>query len=234
MGIEVVTGKYIRRIVLIGLGGFGNLPDPDDILLLINEAQTRVYTVLKQAREDWFMQSSQATSADADNYFPALDPAKREFDLPLDFVEMRFMEVTDQSLSTIDFLQRPISHRDFKEARRIASGSGAGGPRSEYFYDIIGRRTLMFAQWPETAMTLRLWYIRSLPQITDEDLLEDIMHPYATLLATWVIKRLMLGVQEHESFDRWEREWKEDVRQAEVGARGRDTTGPHCVEDFDV
>lgn len=232
MPIPTVNGKYLFDIMQAQLGGYANAIDPKEAMPLLSEGKNEVWAVLKEVREDYFVRSSQNTNATADDYFAKLTTTSREFTLPKDFHQLKFFEVLDGGFQEVEFVHRDLASEEFKDARRAATAQGSTSPRSSYLYDIIGKRTLMLAQYPERAFELKCWYVRSLPDIDISQIIDEILFPYVNAIATYATKLVMLSLQDNQMSKQWHDTWREKVRSLEAAAGQRDITGIKVVQDF--
>lgn len=235
MPIPNVNGATLLNLTIAQLGGYGNAFDPNDLISYINEGKDEIWAILKGTREDYFLQSSQSTTANDDNYFAKLSTTSREFTLPKDFHQMRMIEVLDSGYEEVDFEYKPMSSAEFVEERRAStSTSSPTSNRNTYLYTIGGKDQLILAQFPEIAFELRLWYTRSLPNLTlsGGSNLDEIMFPFNNKIALFAAKRAMLPLQDPRMWQAWREEWREAIRSVEATAEQRDATGIKLVQDF--
>ena len=161
----------------------------------INRAKDRVYQRVRALNADYFTVSRTSNdgtltilgeSYAASSFAIAIDDTTRDYTLPPDFVEMKQIEVITSNYEDIRFVHRDLNHPEMRALLSIT----AGQTPSEFVYDLIGERTMRVAPFSNTALALRLTYMRMFADLTtDADTLE-MPHPlylavedYATFFA---------------------------------------------------
>lgn len=230
-----MTGQELVKLTQNKLAGYANVASVQSLLGHLNEAKDEVWKVLKSLDDQHFVTHTQSTDDTALDYFPALSPDAREYDLPADFREMKFIEVVaPQNEESVEFVFRKINHPDFVHARRSSTLDQHADVGSSYFYTITGDKPQRFvlAQWPEKAYGLRIWYVRSLPDFNLTDDVTQIISPYDRKIADYAAKRVMLA-NDLTRFEAWRTEWREDVMTMAETAGPRNQADAVYVQDFE-
>lgn len=232
-----LTGQEIVDLTSNNLGGMANAVTPDQLLQFINEGKDELWGVMKQLNKGFFVVQSQATSPTASYYFAPLNTTTREYALPFDLVDIEFIEViAPVGYETTRFTRVPVFHNAFRSARTSAlafqdqGGSIPFTGNSEYLYDIIGKGTLTLAQFPEVAFTLKIWYVRTLPEITLQGAVDEVIFPFHKKIADYAAMRVFLKGKP-DSFAEYQGVWREDVIQVMQSA-SRESSDPQFAEDF--
>lgn len=230
-----IYGSDLVNIVKSDLAGYANAFDGTTILTMINEGQSEVWTIIKELRADYFSVQSGSTDNTQSNFFPQFSTTVREYPLPPDYAEMRFIEdLVDVGFEDIEWVYRPMDHPDFKDNRRASTTaqSSSGYNASRYIYTIAGNQ-FVCAQFPTIPFSLTLWYIRFLPPLLDEAIsIPDIILPYATKIATFAVKRLILSQQDPELFAMWKDEWSKEIITINNSAAIRQSADAVFVQDY--
>jgi hypothetical protein len=226
-----LTSDELRRITERALGGYSNAADPALIDDGIEEGINEVWTILKNARADYFVTSSQNTDATADNYFPLLSTTAREYDLPVDFAELKLIEIQDSGYESTEFVYRDMSSQEFKDARRDETANPSRNVGT-YLYDIVGKRTFILAQFPRYAFDATIWYVRQMPDSMSALVIDEIFYPYARRIAIYAAQYITCTLQDTELSEAWRRRWKDSVISIAQGASPRQIQDAVFVEDF--
>ena len=235
MTLPTISGQSLIDSLQTRLGAFASAFDAADMLEFINEAKDSVWSVLRTLDEDYFVASSQASTSTDDDYFAAFTTSSREVNLPNNCREVRFIEVTTSGYEDLEFEFRRLSDPEFQVERKLATlaGSGSGTQQhAKYLYTILGRRTLMLAQYLEAAVTAKIWYVKALDDLDVDSTLTEILHPFHKKIVTYALERATLALQEEQLSDEWLRRWKDDVRELALSAAPRDSSGPEFVTDW--
>lgn len=230
--IPTISGQELIDLVNSRIRASTNAFDPEDILGFINDAANETWKILRSIREDYFETFSQNTISTDDDYFGLLSTTVREYSLPRNYQEIRFIEVLDSGHEGVEFRPKDHSSTEFQNRRRTSTALGEGTARSDYFYDIIGARTLMLSQFPEITFNLRIWYIRSLVRLDVDSQLDEILYPYSDDMAKYAAHLATLSLRDETLSDRWLKIWKDSVHRTETVARMRQSSGPVFVDDF--
>lgn len=233
MAVDSMVGQDLINEANARLAGYQNGVDPDALLSFLNEAKDEVWALLKGLNDEYFVTPSQSTDNTRLNYFPTLDPSLRQFTLPGDLREIKFIEVTTASSTEIEFEYRDITDDEFRRARRDASTQSGNNDICKILYTIIGKDQMVLAQFPPAAITLTLWYVRSLPDFEASDEVDQVLYPYVKKLATYAVKKSMASLQDPSQFAVWVQEWKQDCLTVTNSAAPRNQADPTFVDDFD-
>lgn len=233
MALPSIDGKYLVDRASEKLGGYANAVDPNVLLSLINEGKDEVWAILKDLRADWFVKSSQSATSTADDYFGLLATNTREYNLPADFHEMKFIEVLTSGYETLEFVYTDMTHSDFKDARRYATlNNDSSLSASLYHYDIVGQRTFILAEYPIAVLELRLWYVRWITDLELDTALTEVLHPYAKRITDYAVRKQILSSQDASLWQAWRDEWSESVKRIEKSAGPRQVSDAVYVESF--
>lgn len=236
-----LSGQALINLAQTNLGGLANAVTPDQLLSFINEGKDELWSILKQQNENLFTVSSQSTTPTGSYYFAPLSTTVREYALPFDVRDILFIEVTGPSgYERVKFTRRPMLSSPFRDARTSATAFNAQGSSSslsgvgEYFYDIVGKGTLVLAQYPEIAFSLNIWFVRALPDITvgqTSGTIDEIVFPFHKKIVDFAVSKIMLR-EDMSEFAIWKEQWKEDIINVVQGV-GRKSADPQFVQDFE-
>ena len=236
MALGTISGQSLVDDLITRLDSFASAYDATSLLSFINEGKDEVWKVLRTLDEDYFVAGSQAATSTDDDYFAGFSRSSREVNLPNNCREVRFIEVTTAGYEDLDFEFRRLSDPEFQVERKLATIAGSGSGRQQhakYLYTIIGRRTLMLAQFLEAAVTAKIWFVRALDDLDLDSTLTEILHPFHKSIVTFALERATLALQEEQLSDEWLRRWRDDVRTLGLTAAPRDSSGPEFVSDWD-
>jgi hypothetical protein len=236
-----IIGSDLLALVNTNLAGYQGAVSTDDVFAHINEGKDEVWMLLKELKEDYFMQSTTSDNTGTPiNYFGPMVLGTREYTLPSDLREIRFIEVLTTGYELIKFEHCSVSHPDFYAARRAATqqqtqspSSASAGGLQLYYYSIVGKDIFMMAQYPEAPFQAKLWYIRSLPDIDYESTLDEILSPFSKKIAEYAAQKIILSLQDAGMFAMWKQQWKESVMAMMSDAGERNSADPHFVTDFE-
>lgn len=231
--IPALSGQNLLDLLNINLGGMANFGNQAQKLSYLNEGKDEIWGVLKSLDENYFVINSQALDATKTTYFGALLPSTREYTLPTDFRGMKFVEVTAPTgYEFVRFIRRSMTHPDFRDARRssTAGGSSSGTSIGNYYYDVVGKATMMLAQYPEIGFTLTLWYVRALPDITLNASVDEIVFPFTKKIVDYAVMKIRLR-DDATAFSEWREVWRQDLINVAQNA-GRDEADPQFVQDW--
>lgn len=215
------------------LAGYQNGVDPEALLSYLNEGKDEVWALLKELNEEYFVTSSQGTDATAVNYFPTMSTTSRQYTLPCDLREMKFIEVATAGFTEVIFEYRDITDEDFRNARRDATTLNQllVGPCTVY-YTIVGKDQMLLAQYLPAALDITLWYVRSLPDFEADQDVDDVLLPYVKKVANYAAKKAMISLQDPGQWSMWVAEWKQDCITLQSGAAERNASDPTFASDF--
>jgi hypothetical protein len=236
MALPTVSGQSLMDELTIRLGGYAAAFSVDELLSFVNEAKDAVYGVLRTLDEDYFVIPSQVATSTDDDYFAALTTTAREFDLPNGCREVRAIEVITAGYEDVPFEFRNLSDPDFQAERRSGAIAGAGSGRQlsdVYLFTVLGRRTLQLAAYPESAFTVKLWFVKALDDLTPSDTLTDILHPFTKKISSYATERATLSLQDEQLSNEWLKRWRMDVQELALTAAPRVSTSPEFVSDWD-
>lgn len=230
---DTYNGQDLVDLTVGRLSGYGNAVNPEDVLSAVNEGKDEVWAVLKNLEDEYFVTPSQTSDSTLDTYFASLTTSAREYDLPADFKEIRFIECTTVGYEDLKFTYRKLSDPDFQGARKAATADGVSStPQSEYLYAIVAKGTFMLANYPEVALSLKLWYVRGLQDLETDTPLTEIISPYVKKIADFAAKKIMLGLKDPEQFAAWKQEWKDSIMTLTTSASPRNQADAEFVQDF--
>lgn len=227
-----MVGKDLVDLVDDRLGGYQNAFETDIKMRFINEGKDEIWTILKNLDDDYFGITSQSTDSAAPSYFPPLTNTNRNYTLPSDFREIRYVECVTSGYEQLVFVHKYLNDPDFRSARKAANIDRTTTPTGEYFYTFQGKDQFILAQFPEANLIINLFYIRSLPDFEFDDSVDEIIAPFAKKIADYAVKKMMLPVQDEGLFAAWSTQWKENIQTIASSASPRDQADPQFVQDF--
>ncbi len=245
--VSVVNSPTIVQLLAsldLELLGFKGAFSEDQKINRINKGKNELWKVLKQLKEGYFMEES-ALSGGADNEFPALTTSDREYNLPKDLAELRFIEVTDPAAyREWSFEKIGMNSPRWREARLSSTLTGAGNASrlgaGNVLFDIVGpdnagRQRMILASYLPVAMSLKLWYTRAVPDFTipktGAETLITFLAPYIAPILTYATKSL-LRLEDAGIAKEWEKDWFEDLRRTVSASSDRSEADIEVVEDF--
>ena len=236
MSTPQLSGQDILDDLRIQLGVLSNAFTTDQLLNFINKGTSEVYSVLKSLDLDYFTDVTQTADSTKEDYGLLINPTTREYDLPANSRELRAIECTTSGFETRVFTFKGINDPDFQEARREATAFGPAGNSStlfvfdEYYYTIFGNQ-IMFAQYPEDSLTLRIWYVSSIDAVTI-DSFPSILYPYSVKIVDYATQRAILASQNLDLAAGWLQEWKESVKTLAISGSSRSSTNAIFITDY--
>lgn len=233
--LPTVKGQTLINLANTFVGGYENAVDSSSMLRLLNEGKNEVWMILKSLRADWFIKSSQNQDSTQNDFFGPMAMNTREYTLPVDFQEMKFIEVLDVGFEDVAFVYRDMASAQWKELRRSSTNQPSGTQANlEYHYDIVGKRTLILAENPEANFqNVKLWYVRIIPDFGANDTIDEIIYPYVSKIAIYAAKTMMLPLQDEPMYDAWLKEWKEAVMRIAGSADPRQISDTVYVDAWD-
>lgn len=119
-----MNGQELLNLTNNKLGGYQNALDSEAMLAFINEGKDEVWAALKAQNQEYFVVGSQNTDPTADAYFPVLTTDVRDYTLPADMREVKWIEVLNVPNGTdVVFEYLDITDPEFRSARQ---GAGLG------------------------------------------------------------------------------------------------------------
>ena len=236
MSVTPIHGRDLADLMNNQLGGYQGALDDAMVFSFLNEGKNEVWGILKTLGQNYFGTSSQSTDTTQDSYFGPLDVTKREYNLPNDCREVRFLEVTDVGYEDTRFEYRPLSSTDFIDARRANTNNILNADttiaQDVYYYTIVGKKTLMFAQFPQIAFHVTIWYNRILPDFDADAIVDEILYPFVQKITEYAVKKATLTLQDLPLSEAWRETWRESVQRIASTADPRDSSGPLFVDDY--
>ena len=235
MTLPVIKGQSLINLCNAFMGGYSNAVDPDVQLMLLNEGRNEVWGVLKSLRADWFLQSTTPTNTIASNYFGPMSTTIRQYTLPDDFAEMKFIEILDPGFEDTEFVFRDMASSQFRALRNASTNQqNQNQQQLTFHYDIVGRNQLVMAEYPAANWQQPIiWYVRMLPDFAPDDTLDQIMYPYTSKIAVYAAKMLMLTLQDEPMWEAWKTEWTDSIRRIAGDAGPRQISDPQFVDSWD-
>lgn len=222
--------------VLARVSGKGNAFTTDQYRSFINEGKDELWKALVATTDDYFLQSTVTTPSNAVNLFAPLSLTVREYVLPGDCLKPRFIEVLGPAgYEMTQFIYRKIHHPDFQDQRNLSTQNGPQGASDAfltadaYYYTIVGKNTLMLARYPEVAFTLKVWYVRALPDMDVGSSIDETVVPFKSDIVNFAVKRCEL-VADADGFAGWLESWKASIVET-VQAAGPRSEGAIFVQD---
>lgn len=237
MAFTSIKGQSLIDLATAYTAGYTNAIDPTILLQMLNEGKNEVWAILKGLRADYFMQSTTyaLVNANATNYFAPMSTSIREYTLPADFQEIKFIEILDYGYEDTEFIYRDMASAQWKDLRRANTNeSGQNLEQFQLHYDIIARGTLILAEYPPIAYQMPvLWYVRMLPDFDANDTLDQILYPFTSKIALYAAKLSMLTVQDQPMWQVWRDEWREGIKTVAGSAGPRQISDPQFVDSWD-
>lgn len=230
------SGQDLIDSMRIRLGSLSNAFTTDQYLSFINEGVSEIWSVIKSLDLDYFTNSSEDTDATQDNAFLDLSTAKREYALPAECRELRALECLTVGFEDRVFEYRQFNDPIFQEARRESTASGSAtatsfsGTRNRYYYTIFGTQFIL-AQYPESALNLKLWYIKAINDVSVADF-PEILRPFDKKIVDFSTQRATLAMQNTELSLGWMTAWKEDIKTLAMSVGLRSTSNAIFVSDY--
>lgn len=234
MAETALVGQDVVDEAIDRLAGYGNAVDDAQMLSFVNEGKDEVWAVLKEDDEEFFVTSSQSTTPAQLNYFGPMSTVTREYSLPQDFREMKFIEILDSGFEQTIFTYKRMTDSDWRSARRAATvDSSSLTPSVEYFYTLVGKNKMELAQFPAANWQQPvLWYVRNLLDFELDDPIDEILLPFSKKIADYAAMRVMLGLQNTEGFENWRKTWQASLLMINNASGPRNMADAEYVEDF--
>lgn len=235
-----MVGQDLITLTKANLLGYGNVANTAKLMGYINEGKDEIWSIIKNLVDDYFLTRTQSKERDQLNFFPKLIATARDYALPTDFREMRFIECTTPGFEDLTFRMLKIDDPDWRALRRgansqrTADGSNVGPmPRPNYHYIVTGKNTLTFAEYLEQELDVTIWYIRGLVDLEPDTPVPDIVMPYSRKIADYAAKKAILGTADAKQWDAWSKQWRDDITMIAQGASPRNQADPEFVQDFE-
>lgn len=234
MTLPNLSGQNLLDSLRIRMGGLSNAFTTDQYFSFLNEGKDEVWAIVRSLELDYFADSSQPTDNTKDDFFLQLSTTVREYDLPTNLREVRFIECTTQDFQDREFTYRDISHPDFKRIRResdaLGSNSGVNAFTDHYIYTIFGTQ-LILAQFPEANLNITIWYIKAIDDISVDDF-PEILFPFNKKIVDYAAKKATLAAQNLEMEAAWKDDWAESIRLLAISAGQRQAADPQFIADY--
>lgn len=162
----------VRDILTAGGGKNTNIATDNfwansEIDFYINAAQSEVYKAIRRARADYFTRILRSTDSiqviDGHTFDPSSlrwQAGVGNYELPHDFLRMKL--ITDLSDSRVRMTASDIAKYEFRILMNSNSGFGY-----QFFYDILGIRTLIVRPLPVDIRDFEFIYEKKLPTLKD-------------------------------------------------------------------
>lgn len=174
----------LREIVFAARGklkdqGMKRWRDPE-LVIAANEAKDDLVAILRQAKRDYFVTTS-TFSVTATPY-----PYQCGFTLPSDFVQLKDLQITDAGYEWIEFVHIDMADPRFKGMASIG-GSFLNG-EGFFYYDIVGRGSIVLAPAPELTLNGLMYYANSIGDMAfPTDTPSGIPEEFHDYLVTYVV-----------------------------------------------
>lgn len=234
MSNPIISGQSLIDLLRINLGGLSNAWTVDQLLAFLNNGKDEVWSIVKSMEFDYFTDATQDTDSTQDDFLVDLNPTTREYALPKNLREIRFVEALTVGFQTRRYVYRDISHVDFRNARlesdSLGSNSGLQEFSSKIFYTVFGNQ-LIFADYPDSNIQLKIWYIAAIDDIGVGDV-PAILFPFSRKIVDYAAKKASLSAQNMEMLAGWKDDWAESVRTIALSVGPRSQSDAQFVEDF--
>jgi hypothetical protein len=238
MSNPTLSGQDLLDDLVVQLGALSNAFTVDQQLLFINKGVGEVWSIVQSLGLDYFGDSTQNTDNTKDDFFVQMTTNVREYNLPKNARELRFIECTTVGFEDRIFELRKFDDPLFAVARRQATAngsSGGGGATSgsiigNYYYAVFGNQIIL-AQFPEATLTVKFWYIAAVDDIGVGDI-PAILHPFNKKIVDYAAMRAILSTQNENLAPAWLEAWKDSVRTLALSVGGRSSTNPVFISDY--
>lgn len=224
------SGQDLIDELRISLGGLSNAFTPDQYLYFVNLGVSEVWAVIRVMDLDYFADSSQDLDNTQDDFMVDLSTTVREYALPLNCREIRAIEVVTPAFTDRIFEYRKFDDVDFMTARREATGLGNSTSNGFYYYTIFGTQ-FMLAQFPEAPLQIKLWYIKSIDEVT-VNTFPEILFPFNKKIVDYAAKKAILSTRNLDMAAAWKTEWMDSVRMLAMTVGARESTNAIVIQDF--
>lgn len=238
MTVTQVNGQYILDEMKTRLGSLANAYTPDQLVSFANDGVHEVWAVLRSLDLDYFTDSSEDTDSTQDEFFADLTANTREYALPANCREVRFVECITAGFEDRIFgykkFEDPVFQYDRRQATAMGSGNvgDSGAIIGQYYYTVFGTQFIL-AQYPETTLKLKLWYVKSLNDISDLAApLTDILYPYSRKIVDYAVTKAILSSQNQSLAAEWLADWKETIKTLALSAGSRSSTNAIFIADY--
>lgn len=232
----VISGQTLLDDLTVSLGGLSNVFNTDQLMRFVNDGLSEVWAVLRSLDLDYFMDSTQTTASTDEDYFGVLTTSAREYALPADCRDIRLIECTTAGYEGLNFVRRDISDEEFKIVRRGATANLGGDGLADVdhiLYAVTGQNTLMFAQYPPAAITLKIWYVKSLPMLDVDQVLTEVLYPFSRKIVDYATEKALLSTRNAEMAAAWKQSWVDSIKMLAISSGPRDSTGPIYISDYE-
>lgn len=234
--LNPIHGSDLADLANASLGGYQNALDQNLLYSFLNEGKNEIWMILKELKVNYFGQVSQNTDSTQDNYFGPMNTGSRQYTLPVDYHEMKFIEVEDVGFEETHFEYRPISHPDWQAARRDDTNqqndNDTTADDSVYYWDVFGKDQLLIAQYPRFAFHATLFYIRIIPDFNADDIIDEVLYPFSQKIAEYATKKAMMALQDQPMTAIWVEQFKQSVIRIVESASLRQSSDPIFVSDY--
>lgn len=128
-----------------------------ELIASINEGICDMSTVIREAREDYFLTSTISTVA------AAVAPNPSTWVMPDDFLELKDLWILDDGYTDINFLAMDRTNAQFRRA--LLDGGNFGRGSGMVFYDIYGNSVIEFSPGFDRAFNMKCDYIQMVPDL---------------------------------------------------------------------
>lgn len=135
-----------------------------NIWTFLTRAAHAVGTEVRKLKADYFLKSLESDDGSVTIYGEsyatssfAIVAGTKEYTLPGDLLELKAIECITSGYEGVQFQHLDLASKHFRSARAITDNQ----PPVNFFFDIVGERTLTIAPKSDTALDLRLWYVSS-------------------------------------------------------------------------
>ena len=203
------------------------------LLIYLNRSKNRVWREVRKLKEDFFL--IQRTSTDGaltilgESYTAssfAIVAGTRTYTLPPDFVEMKLIEVTTSGYEFVRFQHLDLAKPEHRALRRLTDQYAP----SVFIFDLIGSVTMTIAPLSNTALDLRLSYIRRIADLADDTDVLDVPYELADAVEAYATAAALKQDRAPEAAT-WEATGREIVASA-IGSSARQITDPVFVDAF--
>jgi hypothetical protein len=176
--MNLKTMLFKTRMILQDLE-VRKVPEPF-LLAAANEGKNELVKIIRQAHKNYFETTTTGTIA------IATPPNPSDITLPSDFAELKQIMVTDTGFEDTGFIYKPHNHPEFQEA--LIMGGGFANGMGNFYYDIVGEKTMRLAPGSDVAFNYTLDYVATIADMAlPTDSPTGIPAEHHDYIVTWMI-----------------------------------------------
>ena len=204
-----------------------------NLTTFINRAKDRVWTDVRKVKDDYFI--IRRTSLDGsltilgESYSAsgfAIAAGTTDYTMPHDLVELKLIQVITSGYEHVRFQMADLTDPGFRRAMEVTENTAP----NVFYADLVGERTMVIAPKSDTALDLRITYVRKLADLSDDSDELEMPDPLYLAVEAYATSHAMMEDRDPNSTV-WELRGQRLVADF-VGAIARQTQNPRLVRDF--